>query len=145
MRMTIHLIKLSVGPENLSDLVAWQTQRLAALRHAKQTPELMHITRNMPKRAAEVLDGGSIYWVIKGWIVARQKLIELRPLLHDGIPHCGLVLDPEMIRVAPRKHRPFQGWRYFAPEAAPRDLALGERDEDLSDELRKELAELGLL
>ena len=103
------------------------------------------MTRHMPKRASEVLDGGSIYWVIKGWFVARQRMLELRPLLRDGVPHCGLIYAPEMIRVAPRKHRPFQGWRYFDPKDAPRDLAKGSGEEDMPEELRRELSALGLL
>ena len=143
--MTVHLIKLSVGPEKLSDLADWQTQRLKELRRARKTPELMHITRHMPKRAAEVLDGGSIYWVIKGWLVARQRLLELRAVERDGVPHCALVYDPEMIRVVPRKHRPFQGWRYFDPKSVPQDLAKGSYDDDMPEEMRRELAVLGLL
>ena len=142
--MTIHLIKLSVGPENIAELEAWQAQRLKEKKRAGQKPELMHITRHMPKRAAEVLDGGSIYWVIKGWLCARQRLLELRPITRNGVPHCGVIYDKEMVRVRPRPHRAFQGWRYFNPEDAPRDLAKGEGD-DMPDELRQELAELGLL
>ena len=141
--MTVHLIKLSVGPESLNDLIGWQQQRLADQKRRKQPVELMHITRHMPKRADEVLDGGSIYWVIKSFIVARQKLLELRPITYNETPHCGLIYAPEMIRVVPRPHRPFQGWRYFDPKDAPRDLS---RDEaDIPDEMRKELGALGLL
>lgn len=143
--MTIHLIKLSVGPESLSDLADWQQRRLQELKRAKKTQELMHITRHMPKRAAEVLDGGSIYWVIKGWLVARQRMLELRAITYDGTPHCGLIYDPELIRVRPRKHRPFQGWRYFDPKDAPPDLIKSEVDEAMPEALRRELAELGLL
>ena len=143
--MTIHLIKLSVGPDSLSDLVDWQESRLKEQARAKQPQELMHITRNMPKRASEVLDGGSIYWVIKGWICARQRMLELRPITYDGMPHCGLIYDREMIRVAPRQHRPFQGWRYFDPKAAPRDLVKGDVDESMPESLRRELSVLGLL
>lgn len=142
-RMTVHLIKLSVGPESLSDLERWQQSRLRDLKKRGQPAELVHITRHMPKRAAEVLDGGSIYWVIKGWLCARQKLIELRPLTCDGVPHCGLVCAPEMIRIQPRQHRPFQGWRYFDPKNAPPDLVKG--TQDLSEEMLRELSELGLL
>src|SRR5476651_2512095 len=98
-KMTIHLIKLSVGPETLSDLAAWQAQRLREMKRNRQKPELMHVTRNTPRRAEELLDGGSIYWVIKGWVCARQKLLELRPLVRGGIPHCGLVYDRELVRV----------------------------------------------
>lgn len=143
--MTIHLIKLSVGPDSLSDLLDWQTQRIKEQRKHKQTPELMHITRNTPKRAAELLDGGSIYWVIKGWLCARQKMLELRPLLIDGIPHCGLIYDKEMIRVAPRPHRAFQGWRYLEPTSAPPDLIKGAADDEMPDDMRRELTALGLI
>ena len=136
--MTLHLIKLSVGSTSVSDLACWQQQRL------QRTSELVHMTRQTPKRAAELLDGGSIYWVIQGWICVRQELLEIRPLLQEGVPHCELVYRPEIIRTAPRRHRPFQGWRYFAAEAAPRDLAMDEHDE-AADTLRKELSELGLL
>lgn len=141
--MTVHLIKLCVGAESITDLAEWQAQRLAEKKRARQPQELIHITRHMPKRADEVLDGGSLYWVIKGYICARQKLLELRPITHDGTPHCGLVYDKELIRVVPRAHRPFQGWRYFDPKAAPKDLAKGVGD--ISEKLQRELAELGLL
>lgn len=137
--MAIHLIKLSVGPDSLAELEAWQKQRL------KQGGELIHITRNTPKRADELLNGGSIYWVIKGWICARQKLIELRPMVRDGVPHCGLIYDKQMVRVQMRPHRPFQGWRYLQPEAAPKDIVKGQADEDMPEEMRRELMMLGLI
>lgn len=135
--MTLHLIKLSVGPESISDLENWQQQRLRA------GHELMHVTRQMPKRAEELLDGGSIYWVIKGWLCARQQLRELRPLVRDGVPHCGIIYAPELIRIIPRQHRPFQGWRYFDGKDAPKDMTKAEAD--LPDDMRRELAELGLI
>lgn len=141
----MHLIKLSVGPESLSDLEDWQQRRLRELKRAGQTPELMHITRQMPKRVDELLDGGSIYWVIKGFLCARQKLLELRAITYDGTPHCGIVYDPELIRIAPRKHRPFQGWRYLDPNDAPKDLKKGEVDANMPEKLRRELGELGLI
>lgn len=141
--MTLHLIKLSVGPESLAELESWQTQHLQMLARAGKTPELVHITRQTPKRASELLDGGSIYWVIKGWLCARQRLIELRPLLCDGVPHCGLVYDSELVRVRPRQRRPFKGWRYFDTKDASPDVA--KEVGDLPDALRRELTELGLL
>lgn len=143
--MTIHLIKLSVGPQKLSDLVSWQQQRVAAMQRAGQSPELMHVTRNTPKRAEELLDGGSIYWVIKGWLCARQKMLELRPLQIDGASYCGLVYEPELVRVVPRKHRPFQGWRYLDPKAAPADMPKQQDYDSLPDDLQRELMALGLL
>ena len=143
--MTMHLIKLSVGPESLSDLAEWQAERLSQLKRAGKKPELIHITRSTPKRASEVLDGGSIYWVIKGFICARQKLIELRPMVYNDSPHCGLVYEPELIRVRPRPHRPFQGWRYFNPKDAPPDIDVENGEGDAPEDMLRELAALGLL
>lgn len=138
--MTVHLIKLSVGPENLAELEAWQKQRY------KANKELMHITRHTPKRAEEVLNGGSIYWVIKGLLIARQRIIELRPVTKDdGGKYCGIVLDRKMVRVDPRPRKPFQGWRYFELKDAPLDLDLKSGIAELPDSLQRELAELGLL
>lgn len=143
--MAIHLIKLSVGPESLSDLESWQAQRLKDLKRQGRKPELIHITRQTPKRAEELLDGGSIYWVIKGWVCARQRLLELRPLVRDGVPHCGLIYDKEMVRVKPVPRRAFQGWRYLEADAAPADIAKGTGIEDMPEKMRRELAELGLI
>ncbi len=142
--MTVHLIKLCVGIDAVSDLAAWQTQRLEALRRNGKTPELIHVTRQTPKKAREILDGGSLYWVVGGWIAARQRLVELRPVVKNGAPHCGLVLAPELIAVEPRPRRPFQGWRYFDPDDAPPDTKSGE-GEGMPDQLRRELTSLGLL
>ena len=144
--MTVHLIKLAVGATGLNDLAAWQAQRLDDKRQAGLKPELLHITRQTPKRAEEVLDGGSLYWVIGGFITARQTLLELRAIERDGVPHCALVYSPELITVEPRPRRPFQGWRYLNPEDAPRDMGkwvLGAEDQSMS--LQNELIALGLL
>ena len=83
--MTIHLVKLCVGIDAVEELAAWQDQYLKALRRQGRKPELMHVTRQTPKRAAELLDGGSLYWVIKGHIAVRQRILDLRatPLLHS--------------------------------------------------------------
>ncbi len=143
--MTLHLIKLCVGIDTLSELAEWQAQRLKEKKRNRQKPELIHITRQTPKRAAEILDGGSLYWVIKGWISARQRLLEFRPLIRDGVPHCGFVYDPELVAVQPRPRRAFQGWRYFEPEDAPPDIAQWHDGTELPEELRRELASLGLL
>ena len=142
--MTVHLIKLSVGPDSLAELAGWQAQRLKDMRRKGQEPELVHITRHRPKRAEEVLDGGSIYWVIKGWVVARQRLIALRPVTQDGIPHCGLVYAPELITVHPQPRRPFQGWRYLDAADAPSDAGPWNAAQGEADVLRRELMGLGL-
>ena len=143
--MPLHIIKLAVGVGSLKELADWQKKRLKEKRAKGQKPELIHITRMTPKRADEVLDGGSLYWVIKGQIAARQKLKELRPVKWKGEPHCGLVYDKELIPVSPRPRRAFQGWRYLDPKDAPPDLARAKGARGLPESLQRELASLGLL
>jgi hypothetical protein len=142
--MTLHLIKLSVGSESFEDLGDWQKARLKDMKAKGRKPELVHVTRQMPKRAAELLDGGSIFWVVKGWIVARQKILELRPMKRDGVPHCGIVFDKKVVPVQWRQRRAFQGWRYLEAKDAPPDRGDGGFD-DLPEALRQELAALGLV
>jgi len=141
----LHLIKLCVGCESLQDLAVWQKQRLKEKRAKGQKPDLVHVTRQTPKRAEELLDGGSLYWVIKGQIAARQKLLELRPMTVKGVPHCGLVYHKDLVAVRPRPRSAFQGWRYLEPKDAPHDLAVSPGDKNLPESLRRELASLGLL
>jgi hypothetical protein len=110
-----------------------------------QKPELVHITRQTPKRAEEVLDGGSLYWVIKGQIAARQELLELRAMRRGGLPHCGLVYDKKLVPVMRRPRSAFQGWRYFDPKDAPPDIGSVKGSKGLPEALQQELAALGLL
>ena len=141
--MTLHLIKLSVGSDSLDHLKAWQKQWLKEQKAQGKKLELIHVTRQMPKRADELLDGGSIFWVVKGWIVARQTILDLREVEKNGLPHCGIVYDKKVVPVQMRQHRAFQGWRYLTAKDAPRDSNAS--GDELPDSLRKELAELGLL
>lgn len=143
--MTLHLIKLCVGADSVADLAEWQEKRLAQAKRKKKPLELMHVTRMMPKRGDELLDGGSLYWVIKGQIAVRQRLLELRPVTREGVPHCGLVYDPKLVPVERRFHRPFQGWRYLSAKDAPADIKGRAKDIRMSDQLRAQLTELGLL
>lgn len=143
--MPLHIVKLCVGCDSLADLAAWQKKRLKEKRARGQKAELVHITRMTPKRADEILAGGSLYWVIKGQIAARQKLLGLRKLTRNGVPHCGLVYDKEIVPVVGRPKRPFQGWRYLEDQDAPPDLARSSGAQDLPESLRRELAHLGLL
>lgn len=145
--MPLHLIKLCVGAESIADLEGWIASRLAAQKRAGKTPEQFHTTRMVPKRAAELIDGGSLYWVIKGQVSARQRLLDIRPFTDaDGIGRCNLVLEPKVIPVMPQPRKAFQGWRYFDPKDAPADLG-GKRGAvaDMPEDLRRELAALGLL
>jgi hypothetical protein len=145
--MTLHLVKLCVGVGTVEDLQGWIDFRLAEKRRAGQTPEHFHTTRMMPRRGAALLDGGSLYWVIRGKVQVRQRLLEIRPFRDkDGIKRCHLVLQPKLVLTEWQPRRAFQGWRYLAPKDAPRDLA-GDtaRIMALPPKLRRELAELGLL
>tara|TARA_R110002020_G_scaffold35743_8_gene107817 strand:- start:2252 stop:2689 length:438 start_codon:yes stop_codon:yes gene_type:complete len=145
--MALHLLKLCVGAESIEDLQHWIARRLAAMKAAGQAPEQFHTTRMLPKRAAELVDGGSLYWVIKGNIQARQRLLDIRPFTDaEGISRCDLVLEPVLHETFLAPRRPFQGWRYLDPDDAPRDLGgSGGEDGDLPAELKRELAGLGLL
>jgi hypothetical protein len=143
--MSLHLIKLSVGTESIADLADWQQERAAERRKKGGSGDIMHITRMTPKRADELLGGGSIYWVIKGQIAVRQRLIELRAVTRNGMPHCALVLDKTLVPTERRFHRAFQGWRYLDPKDAPRDLKRRSRMSELPEALHAELAQLGLI
>ncbi|MDB2324838.1 DUF1489 domain-containing protein [Alphaproteobacteria bacterium] len=139
--MPVHLKKLSVGSTSLDQLREWQAARVAA------GGELIHVTRNTPRRSGEVLDGGSIFWVIKGVMCARQPIIELREMNRaDGKPACGIVLANELIAVEPIRVRIFQGWRYLEIKDAPIDVPINELDgEAMPAEMAAELRELGIL
>ena len=138
-----HLIKLSVGTDSIETLAAWQQS--GAAQTADGLP--CHVTRMWPRRGAEVLNGGSIFWVFQGLIQCRQPIRRLdRVMGGDGIERCAIVLEPGLIRVSPAPRRPFQGWRYLKPEDAPADLPANRQDEDeLPPELAGALAEIGVL
>jgi len=144
--MALHLIKLCVGADSIEDLREWVSQRSLTAMAAGLEPHSVHTTRMIPKRMEELLDGGSLYWVIKGQVQARQKLLNIRSFTGgDGITRCDLVLGPEVIETSPAPKRPFQGWRYLKDEEAPRDLGGSGLADDMPSDLRRELAELGLL
>ena len=142
--MTLHLIKLCVGCDSVEDLAEWIDYRLAEKKRAGEPLEHFHVTRMVPKRVAELLDGGSLYWVIKGTIQVRQPLTDIRPFVdEEGIGRCRLVLSPKLARTEWQPKRPFQGWRYLRADEAPRDLRKGKGD-NLPPALLAELAGLGL-
>ena len=145
--MALHLIKLCVGAESIADLRQWIDQRLAAQKARGERQRPSHVTRMTPKRGAELTDGGSLYWVIKGQIAARQSLEALENFRDgDGIERCRLWLGCVLVPVAPRPMRPFQGWRYLHEKDAPPDLdASGSGLAAMPELLRRELGALGLL
>jgi|SRR5215207_6474717 hypothetical protein len=145
--MPLHLIKLCVGADSVKDLEGWIRKRIAAKKKRRQRPEHVHTTRMVPKRADELLDSGSLYWVIRGQVACRQRLLAVRPVVdRDGIGRCQLVLEPKVVLVHPRTWRAFQGWRYLEAKDAPADLArAAPGTAKMPEPMRRELRELGLL
>lgn len=145
--MALHILKLCVGAESIDDLKEWVAERAMLSIAAGLQPQSVHVTRMVPKRVNELLDGGSLYWVIKGQVQARQILLDIKTFTDtDGIGRCELVLGPEVIETTFQPRRPFQGWRYLTTEDAPRDLsAMGSGLSEMPADLKRELAELGLL
>lgn len=142
MKNKLHLVKLSVGTDSVEGLEAWQSRPQAQAEDGLPR----HVTRMWPRRAAELLDGGSIYWVIKGVTLCRQPIERLDEVVRaDGIRRCGIVLQPGLIRVAPTLKRPFQGWRYLNDTDAPPDLREQRAgDDELPPDLSSALADIGV-
>ena len=142
MTETVHLIKLCVGTDTVEQLARWQ----ATPRNPSAEGLHRHITRMWPKRAAEVVNGGSLYWVIRGQVLCRQRILRLDEVAGaDGITRCGLVLEPTLHRTQAAQRRPFQGWRYLMPQDAPPDLPASRASDDaLPDDLNRALAEIGV-
>ncbi len=144
--MGLNLLKLCVGAETIEDLENWIASRIEAARARGQSAEQFHTTRMVPKRSDELLDGGSLYWVIKGNVQVRQRLLDIRPFVDgEGISRCRLVLDPALHPTRWQPRRPFQGWRYLKAADAPADLGGEDGVTSLPPDLRRELSDLGLL
>ena len=134
--MAIHLIKLVVGCDTIEDLQAWQRTRAAG-------PDWRVHTRNTPKRAEELLEAGSLYRIFKGAILCRQRILGVETHGEGKAKRCQIVLDPQVIRVAPTPRRPFQGWRYLTLEDAPPDLGAAADQDAIPTELALKLREMG--
>jgi hypothetical protein len=145
--MPLHLIKLCVGCDSVRDLEDWIKQKLREKRKRGEKPEHIHRTRMVPKRADELIDGGSLFWVIRGEIMCREQIRAVRPFVDkQGVGRCGLVLGPKVILVQPRAFRAFQGWRYLEDKDAPCDLdKAAPGAAAMPEKLRRELRELGLI
>lgn len=146
--MTVHLVKLCVGAASVDDLAAWQKSRLAELRRKDKFARIVHATFQMPKRGDELTGGGSLYWVIKGVIQVRQRILGLADgVRENGTPCCNIELDEPLIAVRPTPRRAFQGWRYLDVADAPPDLGdrAGRGVAAMPERMRRELAELGLI
>lgn len=132
--MPLHLIKLCVGAANPEELRAWRAMRAAE----GHRPVVR--TRQTPKRAAEIVEGGSIYWVFKGVILVRQMVLAVETVGKGAARRCEILLDDPMIPTAPQPRRAFQGWRYLEAKEAPPDMgavAAGEVPPELAQRLRE--------
>ena len=134
--MTLHLVKLCVGVERIEQLTAWGRKE-----RGRGSPPIVH-TRQTPKRAEEILQGGSLYWVIKGVVLCRQPIVNIVTLENGAHTRCEIELGDEVINVAPQPRRAFQGWRYFTQKEAPKDLKVADVGE-LPTDLARELLTLG--
>jgi hypothetical protein len=138
--MPLNLIKLCVGVSEIEEMKSW-------VKISKGTGEALdHVTRMFPRRAEEILAGGSLYWVIRGMILCRQPILALEPIVGaDEIQRCRIVFKPKIITVRPTPRRAFQGWRYLTAEDAPIDMPRGSSEGDMDEKMRRELAALGLI
>jgi hypothetical protein len=145
--MPLHLIKLCVGCDSVAALEYWIKQKLKEKKRRGQKPEHIHTTRMVPKRAEKLIAGGSLYWVIRGQISCRERILDIRPFSDkDGVGRCRVVLDGKVVLVEPRPRSAFQGWRYLEAKDAPRDLARAAPGAArMPEQMRRELRELGLL
>jgi len=138
--MALNIVKLCVGVSEIQQLADFQKRRL------KENRRIFHVTRMVPKRRNELLNGGSLYWVMRGKILVRQQLTDVEIFTDpEGIRRCRLMLGHDLVPVRPVPRRAFQGWRYLKQEDVPPDLTKAEREGDIPAEMRAELIELGLL
>ena len=133
--MALHMIKLVVGCDTIEELLEWHASR------GPGEPWILR-TRQTPKRAAEMIDGGSVYRVFKGMILCRQAILDVNTVGEGVTARCEVTLDPEIVRVAPTPRRAFQGWRYLEAKDAPQDLAQ-DGFGDVPTELARQLREAG--
>jgi hypothetical protein len=138
--MALHLVKLCVGVASAADL-------RSMIGDAPRGKPVRHTTRMTPTRGPEIVGKGSLYWVMRGRICARQAVLGLEPFVDPaGTGRCRILLSPEVVDVETRPRKMFQGWRYLAAEDAPRDLGdVGSDLDAMPDAMRRELAGLGLL
>lgn len=142
--MTLHIIKLCVGADSVEDLARWHEWQTRERHASGQDPRPVCDTRMTPKRRDAVLDGGSLFWVIKGIVTVRQRILDI-VTVDDGAgrSRCEIVLDAALTRTAPLRRKAFQGWRYLSPVDAPADLTVASGGDGLPEDIRKQLIEIG--
>ena len=131
----VNLKKLAVSIKSIEELRARLNFNI------EKNGELIHITRNKPKRSDELCNGGSLYWVINRKVLVRQKILNVKKVLgHENKIFAGILLENKIIKVRPTPMKAFQGWRYYENEDVPPDI----KDDGFTDEFNNELNKLGL-
>ncbi len=145
--MTVSLVKMAVRVRSVRHLAEIQAEKVKVALRSGDGDELRHITRSVPRRSAEIEDGGSLFWVIRGFVSVRQKILRVdRIVRSDGNSACALVLAPKLVITEPMACRPFQGWRYLDCAKMPADAVPEETDGGtIPLEMTLELKGLGLL
>ena len=145
--MALHLLKMCVGCDSIRDLESWIDEWHVLMRRLGRTIDYHHTTRHFPKRASDILAGGSLYWVMKRQIAARQTIRSIEQVVDEaGISRCHLMLERLVVAVEPRPYRPFQGWRYLSQSDAPPDLTKSTSAiASMPQTMRAELVQLGLI
>jgi hypothetical protein len=107
----LHISKVAVGCASFDTLKRRQESRLA-------DGVVPIVTRFKPTRADELI-GGSIYWIIKHRLAARQTILGFA----EGKDRRTIIrLDPMLVPVRARPKRAHQGWRYLESADAPQDF-----------------------
>jgi hypothetical protein len=143
--MTLHLVKLAVGVDDVAAFVDWVALRVGEAQERGERPVVRHVTRRMPRRVAELLAGGSLFWVVAGAIRVRQRLLGFEAVEVGGKSCCAIVLEGALVPTRAKKHRPFQGWRYLTAEDAPRDADARSALAAMPTAMADALQELGLI
>ncbi|OUX43509.1 hypothetical protein CBE37_02070 [bacterium TMED277] len=144
----VNLVKIAVGVTTVEELILRQTEFLKKI-NDKNFPYFYHSTRMMPKKYEDIISNGSLYWVIKGAICARQKVLDIVKFEDtDGKKRCKIFLAPEIKKTKPVRKRPFQGWRYLKKHITPQDLNEPIKttfDSNIPLDVQKQLLEMGVL
>jgi hypothetical protein len=133
---SLNISKVAVGCASIETLA-----RRQALRASGGVVPL--VTRFRPKRADELI-GGSVFWIVKHRIRARQKILSFS--LRESDRRTVIGLEPELVPVRTVVRRAHQGWRYLEAEDAPLDLS-GDEDglAELPPQLTARLSALALI
>ena len=144
----VNIVKLAVGVKSVEELALIQ-RRFLNQSKTQTSKGFYHSTKLMPKKHEAIVESGSLYWVIKGVICARQKIVEIiKKEDPDGVKRCRIYLENSIIKTTPIRKRPFQGWRYLKKNRTPADIVdpvTATFDEDIPLEVQQQLLEVGLL